>query len=319
VQNIIFSHIYIEEAAQKFPLTNQIATRLKNSRIILVKHYKDVFNKPGQNFTAQKNSPKLILAVRDSKYLTEGSQNCDSFGHSRFFYATQMMNCLYGCEYCYLRGMYSSANVVAFVNVEDYMDAALREDAMYCALSYDSDLLAFELLFNYVSAWINFLNANPSCNSLFEVRTKSANFFAVEHLTPPKNLILSWTLSPDEIILRYEHKTPSLQKRLDCIKKAIGLGWRVRLCVDPVLHVGNWEDCYFKLADKISGHIDIKDTEGISIGGYRIPVTFYRRIKRKNLSGLIDRLPLTELDGQMQYAAGDDFCLHFMRRLGIIL
>lgn len=30
-----------------------------------------------------------------------------------------MMNCIFDCEYCYLKGMYPSGNLVVFVNLED--------------------------------------------------------------------------------------------------------------------------------------------------------------------------------------------------------
>ena len=33
-----------------------------------------------------------------------------------------MYNCLFDCKYCFLQGMYSSANYVIFVNYEDYYD-----------------------------------------------------------------------------------------------------------------------------------------------------------------------------------------------------
>ena len=34
-----------------------------------------------------------------------------------------MFNCIYDCDYCYLQGMYPSANIVVFVNHEDFFDA----------------------------------------------------------------------------------------------------------------------------------------------------------------------------------------------------
>mgnify|MGYP006970641936 FL=1 len=30
-----------------------------------------------------------------------------------------MMNCIYDCSYCYLKGMYPSGHMVLFVNIED--------------------------------------------------------------------------------------------------------------------------------------------------------------------------------------------------------
>lgn len=32
-----------------------------------------------------------------------------------------MMNCIFDCEYCYLKGMYPSGNLVVFVNLEDIL------------------------------------------------------------------------------------------------------------------------------------------------------------------------------------------------------
>ena len=31
-----------------------------------------------------------------------------------------MLNCLYDCRYCFLQGMYRSANYVLYVNYEDF-------------------------------------------------------------------------------------------------------------------------------------------------------------------------------------------------------
>ena len=43
-------------------------------------------------------------------------------GNSNNFYFSHMYNCLYDCEYCFLQGMYSSADYVLFVNYEDFED-----------------------------------------------------------------------------------------------------------------------------------------------------------------------------------------------------
>ena len=31
-----------------------------------------------------------------------------------------MLNCVYDCSYCFLQGMFNSANYLVFVNYEDY-------------------------------------------------------------------------------------------------------------------------------------------------------------------------------------------------------
>ena len=33
-----------------------------------------------------------------------------------------MMNCVFNCEYCYLKGMYPTGNLVLFLNLEDIFE-----------------------------------------------------------------------------------------------------------------------------------------------------------------------------------------------------
>ena len=64
-----------------------------------------------------------------------------------------MMNCIFDCEYCYLKGMYPSGNLVVFVNLEDIfaeLEALLAQKSIYLYVSYDADLVAIESLTGFV-------------------------------------------------------------------------------------------------------------------------------------------------------------------------
>ena len=96
-----------------------------------------------------------------------------------------MMNCVYDCEYCYLKGMYPSGNLVVFVNLEDFFDKTqelLKEHPVYLCVSYDTDLLAFESVLGYAGEWASFLKQNP--NLQIEIRTKSAGFLNIRQFRP---------------------------------------------------------------------------------------------------------------------------------------
>jgi len=141
----------VEDRAQDYDITRTVLAAFPESKVIPVGHYKDVFNRPGQDFLAQKETPKLILACRRERFLNEGSPMCERYGHSRFYYATMMMNCIYNCAYCYLQGMYPSANVVAFVNTEDYFQAVNAILGLaYISFSYDTDILVLKRKLNNV-------------------------------------------------------------------------------------------------------------------------------------------------------------------------
>ena len=112
-----YSHIYIEHEAFSYPIAQDlIKSHTDSSSIIEIEHYMDLFGRTHQNFMVQKYSPALILAVKHGNFLYPGAPFCQDFGNQYFYYTSFAMNCPFDCEYCYLQGMYASANLVLFVN-----------------------------------------------------------------------------------------------------------------------------------------------------------------------------------------------------------
>ena len=205
-----FSHIYVEDDAFNYPLSKEILGRLKDSHIIRIKHYKDIFNRAGQDFLLQKQSRSLILSVNRNEKIYPGARVCQSFGNDNFYYTSNIMNCVFDCEYCYLQGMYPSGNIVIFVNYDDYfteIEKILAKHDMYICISYDTDLLAMENLTGFVGKWIRFTLSHPSLK--IEIRTKSA--FDTSCFPKCDRVIFAWTLSPEYIIERFLKESEQAQ------------------------------------------------------------------------------------------------------------
>lgn len=276
-----FSHIYVEKEVINHHITLEILSKFPKSKVVEIKNYKDVFNRPRQNFIIQKMSPKLILAKKTGNYLYEGSPICEDFGESLFYYSSNILNCIYNCEYCYLRGLYSSSNVVIFVNIEDFFKEIVKtakEKRAYICISYDSDILAFENITGFVRKWIEFANKNK--NLLIEIRTKSANFKSIKDLEIPANIIFAWTLSPQEIIDNFEHKTPSLTARLNDMKLAILKGLKVRISLEPIIKIKGFESIYGEFIDKVFTEIPAEAVRDVNIGVFRMSEDHIKRIRR---------------------------------------
>ena len=145
--NKMFSHVYVEKGVAEHPRTKQILEKLNNTTVIEIDHYKDVFCRKKQSISAQSNAKALILAENTSGCIYEGAPVCQSFGNENFYYCSCMMNCIFDCEYCYLKGMYPSGNLVVFVNLEDIfaeLEALLAQKSIYLCVSYDADLVAID-------------------------------------------------------------------------------------------------------------------------------------------------------------------------------
>lgn len=312
--NPIFSHIYIEKEAYTHPNTQKILNHFKNSTIIEISHYKDVFNRSKQNFLEQKASPSLILAIKKSGFLYEGAPVCQSFGNTHFYYTSCVMNCLYDCEYCYLQGMYPSGNIVVFVNMEDTFKEVkelLHKHPVYLCCSYDTDLLALEDIFGYCAKWLDFCKENPELT--VEIRTKSANRKFIEENEPCKNFILAWTLSPNAIIKAYEHYTPSLKTRLSTISRAMDKDYLVRLCFDPIIYVNNWKEIYSNLLEEVSNSIHMDKIKDISLGVFRISKEYLKNMRKQRQNSLITLYPYENNNGVAHYGTLSEDMMSYIK------
>ncbi|MCX7902890.1 MAG: radical SAM protein [Caloramator sp.] len=299
-----FSHVYIEGDVLEHGKSKEILNKIRNGQIILIDNYKDVFNRPKQDFLMQKKSQKLILARKRDEFLYKGSELCENFGYKNFYYASNILNCIYDCEYCYLRGLYNSSNVVIFVNIEDFLsaiDEETKDKQIYVALSYDSDILAFEGLTGFCKDYIEYAKKNK--NVIFEIRTKSSNFNFIAHLDIPDNIILAWTILPDEVIKFYENKTPSLDLRLKDIKIAQEKGLGVRLSIEPIIKVKEFEKIYSNFIKKVFTKLDKNLIRDINVGAFRMSKEHIKRIRKLNP---YSKVFLYQFVNKKEYVSYDD-------------
>lgn len=292
--NSYFHHIYIEKKAFAYPLTEKILKQLnmKSNSIIEIEHYKDVFNRSNQCFHEQKKAPSLILAVKEGTLVYPGAPVCQSFGQEHFYYTSCIMNCIYDCEYCYLQGMYPSANLVIFVNLDDIfheVEQLLAKHPVYLCISYDTDLLALESMLGIVHQWMSFVETHEALT--VELRTKSANLTSILDVAPNDRFILAWTLSPDEIASSYEHNAPSTKLRIQSIQKALTLGYPVRLCFDPVLLVKDYRMKYGSLVQTLCDSIDITQVRDVSLGVFRISADYMSAMRKGRPDSSIIQFP----------------------------
>lgn len=285
--------------------TQRIIGKLPSARVIVIENYMDIYGRYGQDQREQSNSPSLILAERKAEYLYKGAPVCQSFGNENFYYTSGMIGCLYDCEYCYLKGKYHSANIVIFVNLEDTfreVEKLLAEKPLYLCISYDTDLMAMESITGYVNDWVDFVqNINSKHSLQIEIRTKSGRTDLWEKWSPNDRIIFAYTISPQEVIEKYEHRTASLTKRIQAAKQAIDGGFSVRLCFDPMIYVKDWQKEYGLMWKKIVEEIEINKIKDFSIGSFRISSEYMKTMKRVMHDSAVVQFPFINQGGVYQY------------------
>ncbi|MBI3927752.1 MAG: hypothetical protein HY319_19585 [Armatimonadetes bacterium] len=298
-----FSHIYVEDGARELPLARAVLSRFPGAQVVPVGRYQELFNRSNQEWRLQKKSVKLILARKHDGFLYPLSDIAPSFGHENFYYNILMMNCLYDCDYCYLQGMYPSANLLLFCNQEDYFrhtEAVLRERApLYLCISYETDLLAFEPVAPLTRSWIDFARSQPGL--LIEIRTKSTQYAKIRDVPPTPSAILAWTLSPQEVVQQFEPRTPSLSARLRALSRAAEDGWPVRLCFDPILRVDHWREAYSRMLDEVERSVDGARLRDACLGVFRMNRDYLARIRRQREDSRVIHYPYEQRGGIASY------------------
>jgi spore photoproduct lyase len=207
-----------------------------------------------------------------------GAPFCQPCGHERFYSASQVLNCPFDCSYCYLKGKYPGANIVVFVNTGDYLDEVsghIGTGGAMMALSYDSDEAALEPLLGILDEWYPFIEKNNG--TTFEIRTKSCFIPACD---PMPNFVTAFSVLPEKVISAYESGTPPLSARLEAALELLKKGYKVRLCIDPVLPVDNAPGTYADFTRKLACKIDLGSLEGVTLGGFRMTSACRRAVQK---------------------------------------
>lgn len=301
--NPSFSHIYVEKEAKQYAKTREILAKFPQAQVIEIENYQDVFHASGQDFSFQKQSQKLILAVKHENFLYPGAKVCEAFEHKHFYYSNSILNCIYDCHYCYLQGVHRSANIVIFVNIEDFFQAVeeklLQTKELYLCISYDTDLLALEGITSFVEQWYDFSLKHPSLS--IELRTKSAKRYFLEKKVVNPQFIFAWTLSPSTIVAEEEKNTPSLEQRLLAIRTWQKKGFSIRLCFDPLL----WQENFVEEQKTFLKHcfslVNAEQVLDVSVGTFRVSKDYLKKMRKQKNTSLLLNYPFVCKQGVYSY------------------
>ena len=273
--------IYFEEEIKDHPRALNIFSKFKKARKISIHRYGELFNRRNQNFRIQKKNPSLILAKKHDGFVLP-TPNGFGLGGTKNFYFSHMYNCIYDCRYCFLQGMYSSANFVLFVNYEDFdikIKSLIKEnnkENITFFSGYDCDSLALENFSGFANHILPLFRNNPS--ALLEFRTKSIQINPLDKIDPIDNCIVAFSLMPHQMSQKLDKSAPTIKRRIEAMKKLSGLGWKIGLRFDPLIYGKDWKIHYRNLHQHIFDSINLNSIHSISYGPLRFPKAMYKKI-----------------------------------------
>ncbi|MGZ5030069.1 MAG: spore photoproduct lyase family protein [Methylobacter sp.] len=296
--------IYIEEAILQHPRVLDIMERFPQARKITCGRYGEVFNPKAQNFRLQKQQPALILAEKYKNFALPAPEGY-GIGAARNYYFSHMLNCLYDCRYCFLQGMYQSANYVLFVNYEDFQQDIRQlclntpDEPLHFFSGYDCDSLALEPVTGFAEQFLPFFATLP--NAWLELRTKSTQVRSLLNREPLPRCIVAFSLSPDQIAVKVEAKAPPVGRRLDALCKLQDQGWQIGLRFDPLIYQAGYQQQYRELFEQVFARIDLNRLHSVSLGVFRLPESFFKKVHKLYPDEKLFASPLVSQQGMMSY------------------
>ena len=277
------SCVYIESGVSHHQRTLDISRRMKNTPIVEIDHYGEVFNPRAQNFRLQKRNPALIIANKQKRRVLAVPEGYGLGGRHNYYFS-HMLNCMYDCRYCFLQGMYSSAHQVIFVNYEDFA-ADISEiathhgaDSVWFFSGYDCDSLAYEPVTRFARFFVPVFAQID--NAWLELRTKSTQVRQMLNLEPCERVVTAFSFTDQYSHGKLENGVPSLGKRIAAMQSLIDSGWPVGLRLDPIIYHDNYRQDFTRLLETIFATIDAKNLHSVSLGAFRLPKTHFKQISK---------------------------------------
>lgn len=297
--------IYVEDEVADHWRTQEILARLPDAVRVPCTRYQEVFDRENQDFRLQKRRPSLILGRAEPALVHEAPTGYRLGGRRSFRFA-HMLNCIYDCRFCFLQGMNRSAHYVLFVNYEDFMEgidaklAEAPEEDIWFFPGVDCDTLAFEPVTRFARTFLPFFADRPRAK--VELRTKSTQINSLLDHPPLDNCVVAFSMTPPEISRRLEHQTPTVERRLAAAARLQEAGWPIGLRFDPLIWDEDFRGLYGAFFDQVFAALDADRLHSVSLGPFRLPHDWWRRIVSMYPEEELFRGGLEEREGSVGFA-----------------
>jgi spore photoproduct lyase len=170
--------------------------------------------------------------------------------------------CKFDCSWCYLNGTmrFRPMGKAPYLKDKNKIIAHLQE---YLETEKDPTVLNSGELSDSLVYEGNGFSLTRDIIPLFKqqkrhkllILTKSAAVKGLLESESQKNIIVSFSLNALPVAKKWEKKAPSPTYRIKSAKKLADAGYKVRIRIDPMVPINNWERWYEELVDLIYSNL----------------------------------------------------------------
>ncbi len=166
--------------------------------------------------------------------------------------------CPFNCAWCYLKGTFRFQPTKTKPVIKDYGKIELHTRKFLGEIATPEILNTGELADSLMSEDSHF-PFSKFIIPMFEEQnnhkvlfvTKSDNIKHLLEIHPHNQTIISFSLNAAEVSQRWETGAPSVDRRIEAGRKLTKAGYEVRIRIDPIVPIPNWETKYTNLIAQI--------------------------------------------------------------------
>lgn len=255
-KNYVPEAIYIENEVKGSEMELRVRSKFPDIDVIYIDRYSHVL-KDYKPTAASFKRPLLFIIKEQQDFLKPCPCTKKHLGCG-YWILNLGFGCPFDCSYCYLQqyqnvpGILLPANMPDFLESFDEFHAKMNNKLIRIGTGEFCDSLAMDHISDYSKILVPFFSKR---NVLFELKTKSDNIGNLLEIPGSKNIVISWSLNPQDFIDKEEISVASLKERLIAAQKIQKHGYSIAFHFDPIVPIKDWEIKYKEVVDKIYEYV----------------------------------------------------------------
>ena len=301
--------VFVEQNSKDLPFTEEILSRLFHVPVYEIQDIRELETqfKTYQSDFFGAGKKNLVLSRFNGAFLKKCPGASPGMVCCNYYVVNLSKNCIFDCSYCFLQDFLNNNPLqVAYVNIENLLQeleevfTKFPDRKFRVGTGEITDSLALDSLIPYSKLLVPFFNKQK--NAVLEFKTKSDCIENLLDQADPANVIVSWSINPQQVIELEEKGTPSLESRLNAASLCATKGYRIGFHLDPIVLIPEWEDAYRGLVNILFDFIPSSKIEWVSLGSFRYRSSLKPIIKSRHPKTLLfTGEHLQSKDGKYRY------------------
>lgn len=303
-----FDRFYIDKASKGSKLVNRVLSIVPNDKIEWVN--KEPFARPSGTLDAaeyERSKKNIFITPFKGHFFKRCPGARPGLSCCNYFVLNWGQQCDMDCSYCYLQSFLNAPTLTVYSNLDQAivelreLHKEMGEQSVRVGTGETVDSLSLDDLTLFSHDLIEFFHSAPKWQLEFKTKSgKVDQFLDVPH---SGNVIVSWSINPQHVIEKEEHKTASLDERLSAAEKCVEEGFKISFHMDPMIWHEDWKTSYASMVDEIVKRFDPKDFPYLSVGALRFqPEQRHLMRERFGMSSYVTQSEMFKgPDGKLRY------------------